>query len=63
MYMNNLDIAKQHIRDLHKEIDRYRLGEQMRRRQKEAAKSKRAAAPVKKPSAVDLLFAMMRRLL
>ncbi|MGG6310855.1 hypothetical protein [Paenibacillus macerans] len=63
MYTNNLDIAKQHIEDLRKELERYRLVEQIRRRQKEAAKSKRTAAPVMKPSVMDSILAKMRRLL
>ncbi|MCM3700157.1 hypothetical protein [Paenibacillus macerans] len=65
MNINNLDIAKQHIRDLQMEIERYRVGEQMRRLAKEQAKSMRneASREKKRGSLLTPILMKMRRLL
>ncbi|GJM77052.1 hypothetical protein HMSSN036_92680 [Paenibacillus macerans] len=69
MNINNLDIAKQHIRDLQMEMERCRIAEQMRRlakeQAKERAKSMRNEAPreKKRGSLLTPILMKMRRLL
>ncbi|MEC0331322.1 hypothetical protein P4H42_17055 [Paenibacillus macerans] len=65
MNINNLDIAKQHIRDLQMEMERCRIAEQMRRLAKERAKSMRNEAPreKKRGSLLTPILMKMRRLL
>lgn len=63
MYMNNLDIAKQHIRDLQSELDRCRLAEQFRRREREKSRTKPPKVPIGFNAVLNSILARMRRLL
>lgn len=64
MYMNDLDVAKQHIRDLRKELERCRLAEQIRRREKEKPRTEKTkVVPMRLNSVRNFILARMRRLL
>ncbi|EOS55699.1 MULTISPECIES: hypothetical protein [Paenibacillus] len=61
MYLNNLDIAKQHIRDLSQELDRCLLAEQIRRREREKPKNERTKVPIGFNSVLVTILTRMRK--
>ncbi|MDU4695369.1 hypothetical protein [Paenibacillus rubinfantis] len=63
MYMNDLDVAKQHIRDLRKELDRCRLAEQIRRSEREKPRNERTKVPIGLNSVLISILSRMRNLL
>ncbi|WP_178024588.1 hypothetical protein [uncultured Paenibacillus sp.] len=63
MYMNDLDVAKQHIRDLRKELDRCRQAEQIRRWEREKPRNERTKVPIGFHSVLISILSRMRRML
>lgn len=61
MYLNDLDIAKQHIRDLRQELDRCLLAEQIRRREREKSKHERSKVPIGFNSVLVTIVTRMRK--
>ncbi|MBM6994248.1 hypothetical protein D3C76_41640 [compost metagenome] len=62
MYMNDLDVAKQHIRDLRKELDRCRMARQFRLWEKEKPRNERSKVPIGMNSVLISILARMRKL-
>ncbi|CAM4486733.1 hypothetical protein U9M73_00495 [Paenibacillus phoenicis] len=61
MYLNDLDVAKQYIRDLRQELDRCLLAEQIRRREREKSKRERSKVPIGFNSVLVTILTRMRK--